>query len=123
MKEILYEWCPYCETEIHMPWDIKAQGFLTKCPVCGHRLLFCGECDANCDYDHSTGLCLHIVEAMWEALTDIPLELPENAEEYLAESITLHDISFPAGMTRTELWQWFDRHHPKGVAYLLYEKH
>ena len=25
---------------------------------------------------------------MWEALTDIPLELPENAEEYLAESIT-----------------------------------
>ena len=60
---------------------------------------------------------------MWEALTDIPLELPENAEEYLAESITLHDISFPAGMTRTELWQWFDRHHPKGVAYLLYEKH
>lgn len=121
MKQTLYEWCPYCETEIHVCWDIETQGFLTSCPSCSHKLLLCGECTDNCHYDHRTDLCRHIVEAIWEALTDIPLETSENAEEYIAEPTTLHGISFPPGVTRTELWHWFDEHHPQGVAYLLYD--
>lgn len=120
MKQTLYEWCPYCETEIHVLWDIELQGYLTKCPSCGHNLLLCGECKNNCDYDHRTDLCQHLVESIWEDLTDIPMEVPKKDEEYIADSVTLHGITFPSGITRTELWHWFDEHHPKGIAYLLY---
>ena len=59
---------------------------------------------------------------MWQELADIPLEVPEIGDEFFAEPFTLQGITFPAGITRTELWHWFDEHHPKGVAYLLYEK-
>lgn len=120
MKQTLYEWCPYCETEIHVLWDIELQGYLTKCPSCGHNLLLCGECKDNCDYDHRTDLCQHLVESIWEDLTDIPMEVPKKDEGYIADSVTLHGITFPSGITRTELWHWFDEHHPKGIAYLLY---
>lgn len=123
MKQTLYEWCPFCGAEIHVLWDIQAQGFLTTCPSCGHALLLCGECKANCDYDHHTDLCQHIVEAMWKELSDVPFELPENQDEHIADSLTLYGISFPAGTTKTEIWHWFDANHPKGVAYLLYEFH
>ena len=122
MKEKIYELCPHCNAEVSVLWDMASQGYLTRCPSCGKRLLLCSECvnRDGCDYDQKSGLCRRVVEAMWKELSDIPLEVPDAGDEFIAESFTLQGISFPAGITRTELWHWFDDRHPKGVAYLLY---
>lgn len=54
------------------------------------------------------------VERLWDALADVPM----NPETEKIESPFLH---FPAGTDREEIWHWFDEHHSKGVAWLLYE--
>ncbi len=122
MKKMIYELCPHCNTEISVLCDTASQGYLTRCPSCDRRLLLCSECvnHGECDYDQESDLCRRVVEAMWKELSDIPLEVPDSGDEFFAEAFTLQGISFPAGITRTELWHWFDEHHPKGVAYLLY---
>ena len=45
---------------------------------------------------------------MWKELSDIPLEVPDSGDEFIAESFTLQGITFPDGITRIELWHWFD---------------
>ena len=122
MREIIYELCPHCGKEVSVLWNTVSQGYLTNCPSCGKRLLLCSECvnHNGCDYDQESALCRRVIETMWRELADIPLEVPESGDEFFAEPFTLQGISFPAGITRTELWHWFDDRHPKGVAYLLY---
>lgn len=52
------EWCPNCEAEIEMLWDVKSMGYKAYCPVCGNRLMLCDACQHtadgryldNCDY-------------------------------------------------------------------------
>lgn len=57
------EYCPECETEIEMRWDVETMGFKAFCPVCGNRLMLCSECrcgaGGGCDYDSSTDTCKH----------------------------------------------------------------
>ena len=122
MKKMIYELCPHCNTEVSVLWDTTSQGYLTRCPSCDRRLLLCSECvnHGECDYDQESDLCRRVVEAMWKELSDIPLEVPDSGDEFFAEAFTLQGITFPAEITRTELWHWFDDRHPKGVAYLLY---
>lgn len=122
MEEKVYELCPHCNVEAELSWDVKTQGYLSKCPSCGERLLLCSECNHNtCDYDHMLDLCKKIVEAMWLELTDVRLEETDSGDEFLPEELTLHNITFPAGTTKTELWRWFDKHYPRGAAHLLYD--
>ena len=64
-KAMVVEFCPNCETEIEMRWDVKAQGYKATCPVCGKRLMLCDECQHrgdgeylnDCDYDSRTDTC------------------------------------------------------------------
>lgn len=56
------EWCPHCESEIEMTWNVEDRGYKAFCPVCGKRLMLCDECqhadDAlPCDYDRETDSC------------------------------------------------------------------
>lgn len=60
------EFCPNCENEIEMKWDIERNGYKAFCPVCGNRLMLCDEClhaggDScmSCDYDSTTDSCKH----------------------------------------------------------------
>lgn len=61
------EWCPHCESEIEMSWDLKARGYKAYCPVCGEQLMLCDACkhgpdDAfhdDCDYNSCTHTCKH----------------------------------------------------------------
>lgn len=53
------------------------------------------------------------VEELWNALEDVPMN-PET------ERMEKPFLIFPANTPREEIWNWFDRHHSKGVAYLLY---
>lgn len=38
------EWCPNCDTEIEMAWDVETLGYKTYCSVCGNRLMLCDAC-------------------------------------------------------------------------------
>lgn len=66
--------------------------------------------DAFMDEDHLTD---SEVEELWSALEDVPMN-PET--ERMEEPFLI----FPAKTPREEIWHWFDKHHSKGIAYLLY---
>lgn len=58
------EFCPECEMEITMQWDVERDGFKAFCPNCGNRLMLCDECKHrsgnyrdDCDYDGMTDTC------------------------------------------------------------------
>lgn len=57
------------------------------------------------------------LEALWEKLEDILFDENSNGELILSEGWYL----FPQGTSRDEIWHWFDQHHSKGIAWLLYE--
>ena len=41
------EWCPHCESEITMTWDVESMGYKAFCPVCGERLMLCDMCQRH----------------------------------------------------------------------------
>lgn len=59
------EWCPNCNTEIEMAWDVETLGYKAYCPVCGKRLMLCdacqhtpdGEYTDDCDYKTVEDTC------------------------------------------------------------------
>lgn len=59
------EWCPNCNTEIEMAWDVEVLGYKAYCPVCGKRLMLCdacqhtpdGEYTDDCDYNTVKDTC------------------------------------------------------------------
>lgn len=54
-----------------------------------------------------------ILEELWAQLEDVPFD-PKTG--------TLEEpfMGWGSGISRDEIWQWFDTRHSKGVAYLLY---
>lgn len=65
MKRTVYEYCPHCEDEIEMEWDVENDGYQTVCPNCGKTLMLCDEClhgegsCGQCDFNRKTGRCRH----------------------------------------------------------------
>ena len=63
MSGMIVEYCPNCETEIEMRWNVEEFGYKAYCPVCGNRLMICSECrdcEGNaigCDYNSRTDTC------------------------------------------------------------------
>lgn len=61
------EFCPNCETEVEMQWDVKVSGYKAYCPHCGGRLMLCDAClhpdgeynVGKCDYCAQTDSCKH----------------------------------------------------------------
>ena len=41
------EWCPHCESEIEMTWNVEDRGYKSFCPACGNRLMLCSAMSAN----------------------------------------------------------------------------
>lgn len=66
--------------------------------------------DAFMDQDHLTD---SEVEELWRSLDDVPMN-PET------ERMEKPFLIFPAHTEREKIWKWFDKHHSKGIAYLLY---
>lgn len=65
---IVTEWCPNCESEIEMRWNVESDGYRAYCPVCGNILMLCDECQhsgpegeytGRCSYDSESGKCKH----------------------------------------------------------------
>ena len=67
MANIVSEFCPHCETEVAMEWDVKTSVYKAYCPYCGNRLMLCDAClhpdgkynCGNCDYNSKTDTCKH----------------------------------------------------------------
>jgi len=118
------EMCAHCEKENVIEWDVKKQGYRAFCPNCGKRLMLCGECTLHeniCDYNPDEDICYRTVEEMWIELVDIPLTIDEDGREYFEKEFSLCGHEFPAGIEKNEVWGWFNRHHPKGISYLINE--
>lgn len=70
------EWCPNCNTEIEMSWDVETLGYKAYCPVCGKRLMLCdacqhtpdGEYTDDCDYNTAKDTCKYNHDEEFEYL-------------------------------------------------------
>lgn len=57
------EWCPHCEYENTIEWDVEKHGYKAFCPHCGNVMMLCDECQhgqdgaPQCDWDSKTGKC------------------------------------------------------------------
>ena len=58
------------------------------------------------------------LERLWDELEDVPFSENKRGELRLDKNW----YNFPKGTTREDIWKWFDRHHSKGVNYLLNER-
>ena len=54
-----------------------------------------------------------VLEELWAQFADIPMN-PET------ECIEAPFMGWGVGISREEIWHWFDERHSKGVVYLLY---
>lgn len=56
------EWCPHCEHEVTVQWDIDNDGMQIYCPYCGKPIMLCGYCDVRdggkCNWKETSG-CKH----------------------------------------------------------------
>ena len=56
------EWCPHCENEIEMKYEVDKFGFQVHCPFCGKPIMLCDECfernGNKCDWSKDTGCCM-----------------------------------------------------------------
>lgn len=66
MTKDVTEWCPSCDREVEMKWDVEADGYKAYCPYCGEQLMLCDECRHpggefcdKCNYDAETDTCKH----------------------------------------------------------------
>lgn len=59
------------------------------------------------------------IERLWECFEDVLMVEGEDRHSDLMLHEDWH--IWPAGTEREAIWHWFDQHHSKGVAYLLYE--
>lgn len=67
LADLVYEVCPHCHTEVAIRWDVKADGFIAHCPVCGNKLMLCSMCDKGienngvCGFGYADDSCLQEV--------------------------------------------------------------
>lgn len=124
---MITEVCPECGTENTIEWSVIKEGYQAFCPKCGWPMMLCSECMLDrdfCDWNGDTAICYRMVEGFWKNLTDVPFMEDEKGRLVLENDYsfmigTREVAMFPAGTDREEIWYWFDKHHPNGVAYLL----
>ena len=45
------EYCPHCDREITVLWDVEQNGYQIYCPNCGETIMLCSMCDREpCDW-------------------------------------------------------------------------
>lgn len=53
------------------------------------------------------------VEALWKEFQSVPVDRNEN--------LRVVWYAFPKGTNKNEVYGWFNRHHSKGLSYLMEE--
>lgn len=45
------EYCPHCDREITVSWNVEQDGYQIYCPNCGETIMLCSRCDREpCDW-------------------------------------------------------------------------
>ena len=57
-----------------------------------------------------------LIAVLWVTLTDIPCDEQKDGSMILGNDWFI----FKSGTDIEEIWHWFDEHHTKGVAWLMY---
>lgn len=71
--------------------------------------IYCKDCRHKCKEDVND----REVEKLWEEFEDVPFN--EN------ECLDCDWQGWNKGTYREEIWHWFDKHHSKGVGWLMNE--
>lgn len=132
------EFCPHCNEEVTLEWDVKENGYKVFCARCGFKLMLCSEClyeEDLCDWSGEKGYCYKQIEQLWKDFAQVVFKEDEEhrlvlEQEYkIVLRLDFEDgrqskertvICFPKGTDREEIWKWYDGNHPKGITYLLY---
>jgi len=56
------------------------------------------------------------IDRLWRELEDVPFD-DTAGDMILAQDFYI----WKKGTEREDIWHWFDKHHPRGIQYLLYE--
>ena len=40
----VYEYCPHCDTEVGVIWNVESDGYEIYCPNCGEKIMLCTMC-------------------------------------------------------------------------------
>lgn len=92
------EYCPHCDREVTVQWDVNEDGYQIYCPNCGKIIMLCSMCDARdgaiCDWTKKG--CKHSGKrySMNDGWIPVDERLPEK-NEYFVE--TSSDKDFPNG--------------------------
>ena len=57
---VVHEYCPNCEYDNTIEWDVEKEGYVAYCPHCGAMVMLCDECmhaDDNPNHDCNAKLC------------------------------------------------------------------
>lgn len=59
----VFEYCPHCDTEIGVIWDVESDGYEIYCPNCGEKIMLCSMCPNinKCDWkadSNGKGCCM-----------------------------------------------------------------
>ena len=57
-----------------------------------------------------------LIADLWDTLTDIPCDEVEDGSMVLGSDWFIFNL----GTDIEEIWHWFDEHHTRGVAWLMY---
>lgn len=61
-KYEVVEFCPHCEYEAAVYWDVEREGHSIFCPYCGKRIMLCSQCperdgEMQCDWQENKTPC------------------------------------------------------------------
>lgn len=112
------EFCPHCNEEVTLEWDVKENGYQVFCVRCGFKLMLCSEClyeEDLCDWNGEKGYCYRQIERLWKDFAQVAFKEDEERrlvleQEYeIALRIDFEDgrkskertlICFPEGTDR-----------------------
>lgn len=62
-------------------------------------------------------ICDATLERRWKELGDVPFDDPGPESDMV---LAVDWWCFKKGTEREDIWHWFDEHHSKGVAFLMF---
>lgn len=101
--------------------EINGRYTCTKCGYEWSAMLSDDQIPEKCECEQGLSPSLpssdDTIQKLWDALTDIPLDEDDNGDLIWGQDF--HIWKKGEGITREEIWHWFDENHSKGVAWLM----
>ncbi len=104
---IVVEWCPHCENEIEMKYDVDKQGFQVHCPFCGEKVMLCDECfgktEGKCGWSEENGCHMKPKEISLKRKAELFDEMLGYLTEVVGDKQELSNVLRNIGFTEEEI--------------------